>query len=340
MDILQPFCDWLTVRQTHDIAHSPVFGALLHVTENTPENANYIVYKHKIFAGHKFSNVLIKSDGKTVEFSGNISSFNRPENVRGYSLDQCKKAVNQLLQSISLPEFTEGETITSADGESIYTGATFSRIDITQNYQTGSKQNCHDYLSWIQSQEYPKLRKETYCSTTYFHGKDSRTFRIYDKGEQLKTKIKKVKGRYKKYLTDLSDDLISRGIIRIEIEYKRFLRSHNLRKWNYATTSNLNAQFKKDIKPMVKELKKEDLDDIPFTIVGTLLAYMAGFDVKKRLSNATYYKHKKVLLEYGYDISNRNLTRIKLPQKTIVLRVAEMPDWYEQSSTPDLKIVE
>ena len=313
METSRIFCDWITVKQTH-APHKPLYGGITKYTDaETGETTQS--YKFKTHQGLHDSSVQIRSDGETVEFSGNPSRFNRQNNVTGYDLDNCKIIINQIMESLGLPPFTEGTTIRLESGERKTTGAKFTRIDMTQNFQTGSPRTRDLYMEWIQTQEYGRLAKLLYNKNTYF-GKesDSRTFRIYDKAREIIDKNGDL---------ELARLLHQKGSIRYEWEYRKFLKTKGLNLWSKATQARLSKQFEKDIKPMVKEITpptSEELDALPNGVLATYLMYQKGYDVKKKLSKPTFIKHKRILKELGIDISNRTVLRMEPPVQVIEIQ--------------------
>ena len=149
----QIFCDWLTVSQYHDIPH-PAFNAGTKTTIDENGDITQISHIPKSYSGEHGSNLQISSDGNLVQVSGNPSRWNRSENYHGLSLDQAKTVINKILESVNLPAFTEGEILQHTDGTQNYSGAQFSRIDMTANIKTGSKSNAAAYLQYQQTQEY------------------------------------------------------------------------------------------------------------------------------------------------------------------------------------------
>ena len=341
----QVFCDYLTISQTHKTSHIPFSSGITTVYD---ENNNIInQYSNwKSVQGKNQSNLQIRSDGTTVQVSGNISRFNRSENFVGLSLDESKKAVNCQLRKINLPLFTPGEFIDVNQGKKIikiYTGATFSRIDMTSNIETGSQNNLQHYLEHIQLLEHSHLQKQITGKNTYFgQGAQTRTILAYDKALHLKQVVLPNTAESQKlYIEALSDFVQKKGVARIENKYKsKFLREKNIRAWHSATQKNLSTQYRGDIKFMTKKLIAKDFDEIPPNSLGALMSYMAGINVRKIYSKSTFNKHKLILQEFGYDISNKNISRIKPKTKTIVLSIAEVPDFYKYPEKPwELKSV-
>ena len=83
---------------------------------------------------------------------------------------------------------------------------------------------------------------------------------------------------------------------------------------------------------MIKEVKAPDYGELAKkenkNLLATLCMYIAGVDVKELLAPNTFYKHKKELAEFGYDISNRNLHMLQPKVKIITLEPAGVPDFY------------
>jgi len=325
------FCDWITVRQTHRTEHKPfnagniirndqVLNKTIHTT---------IPVQHQ---GLHNSSLQISSDGYTVKVSGNPSRWNRSENVHGLCLDRTKTLINQILKSIQLPPFTRGETIQYQHGSDEYTGATFSRIDMTANIATGSAGNKTAYVQHLKTQTFPKLPQHIEQNTIYFgRQSSSRTIRIYDKGKHLQEVILPITDQ-EPYITQLINWLNENGIIRFESEYRRYLRNNNLRLWHNATQENLSNKFMLDINHMTSKIEAPDYGDMPTPYLATLCMYIAGVDLKAKLPRNRYYNHKKVLKEYGYDIANQNIHLLQPKVKIITLEPVEMPAFYKHAS--------
>lgn len=324
------FCDWLTVSQTHMTKHTPHLDGYSTITDQAGEITRRSPL-WKSLEGEHGSSIQIRSDGETVFVEGNPSRFNRSENYHGLNLDQVKDLINQMLESVDLPPFTGGELKQLSDGSQSYSGAIFSRIDMTGNIKTGSPGNRETYLKYQQTQEFPKLEKHLVGKNTYY-GKESesRTILIYDKAHQLSEKVLKYTDE-KEYIRELIAYCEANGILRFETRYRRYLRTSNLRQWHRATHKNLTNKTIKDIDTMTPEIEAPDYGGIPNKALGTLLMYMAGLDVRQRLSHQTYYKHRKILKAFGYDISSRNIHLLQAKVKIITLEPAGVPEFYKHA---------
>ena len=327
---IEVFCDWVTVTQTHEEKHQPIYQGINTYIDGETGESN-ISYAFKQLSGKEGSTLTVKSDGHRVQLSGNVSRWNRAENYQGITLDEVKIQANLILRSLGLPEFTGGQVVHLNDGSATYTGAKFSRIDMTENVSTGSKDNLSHYQQWLQTQKPYRLKRTVIGQDTYYgYGSASRTISSYNKAEQIRNVLIPA-ARDKAtiaYLKNLADWLENNGIIRKEVQYKNQLRKKGWHMWHVATQAKLSSQFKKDIHRMTKEVRAPDYGDIPTPVLGTLTMYMAGIDVKERLSENTYYKHRKILSEYGYDISSRNVRLLQPKVKIITLEPAGVPDFY------------
>lgn len=325
----QIFCDFLTVSQYHDTPH-PAFNAGIRTTIDASGDITQISPVPFSLSGQNGSNLQISSDGHKVYLSGNPSRWNRSENYYGLSLDQAKIVANKILESVGLPTFTNGEILQHTDGTQKYTGAQFSRIDMTANIKTGSPSNAKAYLQHQATQEYPRLKKHLYENTVYYGlQSDSRTIIIYDKAQQLRALHKK---DMTPYMSRLIDWLEKNGVIRFEIKYLRYLRNKNLRYWHRVTQERLSIEIEMDINLMTQEIEVPDYGDIPGCALGTLGIYIMGLDVKKHLKSSTYYRHRKILKKFGYDISNQNIHLLQPKVKIITLEPAGVPDFYKHAT--------
>lgn len=323
------FCDWITVKQHHGPGLPIVSdGACIQLNESGEEEFTSLKFKN--LTGLHNTNFQIRSDGRTVEASGNIGKFNSADKVHGVSLDDCKIKLNQLLQSNNLPPFTDAELVLlpGRTSPAVIRGATISRIDMMRNFAAGSAYRREKYLQWLNTQTHPTLKLKTvYQSGNMYFGKgegtrsQTRFIRIYDKALDLQTKELKQKGADKAHLQSVIEELDCLGTFRIEQQYHKYLKANNIRLWQNATHTILCEHLQKDIDLMNKPISVEDLDDIPRKLLGTLTMYLMGINPRSKISRNIYSQHKRELKELGYDISNiTNVHRIKPKPLTIEIR--------------------
>lgn len=332
------YCDWLTVKQTHQADQPLVQGGM---TEHFNESGEleFPVLKFKIFKGLHDTTFQIRSDGRTVEARGNIGKFNEPDNVHGISLDECKIKLNALLQKHNLAPFTDAKTVLLQGRKraTVISGATISRIDMMQNFATGSPHDRDQILRHLQTQNHPTLKTKSLMGLNTYYGRDAsgkrseyRLIRIYDKALELEKVQLRKKGCDQQHLKKQIETLNELGSFRIETEFHKYLKAHKLNLWQNATHANLCEHFQKDTKPMTEEIKIEDLEHIPNKLLGTLCMFLNGINPRERLSRNIYFSHKRELKKLGYDISSmENVERIKPTRHVISIRPLtkeDMPD--------------
>lgn len=190
------FCDWISIYQQHggDLPRI-ADGAVVRIDRHG-ETECLTLKKCKIEGSHETA-VFVRCDGETVWFDGNVSKWGRTDNIFGYSFQQCLLIINNLLASLGLPPFTDGEKyITNVKGEpkTVWTGAKVTRVDLTENFSVGSKENAYHYMRYLESQQSSRLKTGTYGEgETVDFGRGSRVvyFKVYLKGPELRKHISK-----------------------------------------------------------------------------------------------------------------------------------------------------
>jgi hypothetical protein len=123
-----PFCDWLTIHQNYDFLLPSINGGCVVSLKSVPTNSEghfdfeagdveYLTTKFISHGGSFDTNLQLRvSEGK-MTLSGNVGRFSRPDNLYGFSLLDCVKKANRILDSLNLglPHFTPGEYIPPQD---------------------------------------------------------------------------------------------------------------------------------------------------------------------------------------------------------------------------------
>ena len=136
-----------------------------------------------------------------------------------------------------------------------------------------------------------------------------------------------------------------KGVVRVEIELKRRLLSDlNMVEINDISDEKLIQVFHEqtDIFNAVDRSDEPDiLDAIPTKSRVHAAAWMAGQDLRQLLSNGTFYRHARVLRDYGIDITEpRNVETFPVKVRIIEMKPLSMPDWYSlEDDVPHLKVV-
>lgn len=327
------FCDWISIYQRHIGVQLPKLcdGAFLRIDVHG-ECVNTSLKKLRIEGSHDTS-VYLRCDGETVWFEGNASRFRRPDNVFGYTFMQCVQRINALLEEHQLPPFTEGDKfITNFKGQprSVWTGAMVTRVDMTENFATGSKEDAYHFMRWLAGQQASRLKTGTHGEgETVDFGRGSR--RVYSKAYLKGAELRRhAKGDA--YLEQLADWCDQRGLVRFETTYKatklhdmgcHFLGGFDMKQLE------IDFEDRKEVLSRTSA-EVEDLADLPKHFLSTYRMWQAGDDVVSRLSLATFKRHRKALLPYGVDIAIKsNVTQLKTKTRVIRLGPVSPPEWYE-----------
>ena len=327
------FCDWISIYQRHGAAQLPKLcdGAFLRIDVHG-ECVNTTLKKVRIEGSHDTS-VYLRCDGETVWFEGNASRFRRPDNVFGYTFMQCIQRINALLEEHQLPAFTEGDKfITNFKGEprSVWTGAMVTRVDMTENFETGSREDAYHFMRWLSGQQASRLKTGTHGDgETVDFGRGSR--RVYSKAYLKGAELRRhAKGDA--YLEQLADWCDERGIVRFETTYKATkLHQMGCHYLGGFDMKQLEFDFEQRKEVLSRgSAEADELSSLSKTLLGTYRMWVAGDDLTSKLSRNTFYKHRRELLPHGVDIAIKsNVTQLKTKTRVIRLGPVSPPDWYE-----------
>lgn len=360
------FCDWVSIYQRHFGGGLPVIadGALMRIDRHG-ETICTTLGKEKIVGSHETA-VFVRCDGETVWFDGNVSKFGRADNLFGYSFQECLSLINNVLVNLQLPPFTEGESFISnnkGNPKTIWTGAIVTRLDLTENHQTGSAANAYHFMQHLQGQQASRLKTGTYGDgETVDFGRGSRRlyFKAYLKGPELRrhiTKSVKPSGAFSpraapdvskmtsaelrlhfadmplnQYVLDVADWCDSVGLVRVEMTFKStMLHSMGCNYLGALDMKQLEDVFAERCSIFTRATADvNEITDLPKQVLSTYRMWAAGDDVVNKISRATFYRHRRELIPYGVDIAIKsNVITLKTKTRVIKLGPASMPDWYE-----------
>jgi hypothetical protein len=278
------------------------------------------------------TSVNVRCDGHRVTFSGNVSRFGRADNFFGFGFVECLRRVNALLSHYGLPPFTAGKRIEFVKrGDVVYqwTGARFSRIDLTANYEAGSEADAHAVMQYLGSQH--ARRHEG---------------RVLGQGETVAWGVGSRRQYWKAYIKHLelrrhggSEQVAAhceqRGVVRFE----GTLRSNALTDMGAAFLGDYESGFA--MGQLIKlfdqqtevlgrvEHSTDELELLPKRLRATARDYLAGMDCSRSMSRSGFYAHRRGLLPYGLDIAVRNVRPFQPRVRVVQLRPAEVPSWYQ-----------
>ncbi len=339
------FCDWLSIYQRHHAGGLPKVadGAVIRVDANG-EVESTTLKKLQVEGSHETS-VFIRCDGETVWFDGNVSRWGRPDNVFGYPFRHCLQIINNLLLSMGLPPFTEGERfISNFKGEprTVWTGARVTRVDVTRNFSTGSKEDAYHFMRYLQGQQASRLKTGTYGEgETVDWGRGSRYayMKAYLKGPELRRHAGRsdpgdsmFKPALDPYVLQLADWCDAVGLVRFEMTFKATkLHDMGCSHLGGFDMKQIEIEFEKKAEVLTRAVADVDLvTELPKAVLSTYRMWQAGDDVTSKISRATFYRHRRDLLPFGVDIAIKsNVLQFQPKTRVIQLGPVSMPDFYE-----------
>lgn len=351
------FCDWLSLYQHHGQGQGlPLVndGAFVRYDAHGVHESTTLK-KLRVEGSHETA-LFVRCDGETVWFEGNVSKFGRPDNVFGFTLGQCIERINAFLHTLGLPPFTSGvRSVDQRVGDSktgdwrpTWTGARITRIDITQNFAAGSRDNAYAFMRHLASQQASRLKTGTHGEgETVDFGRGSRRVysKAYLKGPELfkhignPNKFKKQTTQFSKphdpYIIELAQWCSDIGLVRFETTYKStYLIDAGLNYLGGFDMNVIHVDFQKRQEVFTRATCEADqLSDLPKQFLATYRMWQAGDDVAKHLSRPTFYRHRAALLPYGVDIAIKsNVVRLAQPTKIITLGPVAPPDFYRMPS--------
>lgn len=333
------FIDWITISQLHTTDEQlPVYCGGIIVNYDSIGNARHERVCAASFPGSYETSIRLKSDGKHVSLSGNVGRFSRKDNLFNYGFRETIAKTNRICLDRGLPTFTPAKMGASAyETESF--GARVSRLDITCNFATGSESQARALIRWLADRSVARMKKGRAGDESVWWVNSRHMLKAYIKHiEMLKHGCSE-------------DDPVylwckEQGVVRVEIELKRrLLADEGLNKLENITDEKLIKIFHDETEIFSRVDRSDEpdiIDAIPSKSRIYASAWLAGQDLTNLASQATLYRHAKVLREYGIDIlAPRNVESFPVKVQIVDLKPLSMPDWYslEEETPPALKLV-
>lgn len=334
------FVDWLSIWQVRE-PHAPLnSGAVV-----TYDGAGQPVFERmrpaRVRGSHSTS-IAVKSDGQSVVVSGNIGRLGRDDNLFGFSPLAAFARANETLAFIGLPAFDLAdngrELATSGDGlESFGTGAAsrtparcvnLSRVDITRNFSAGSPAAAAAVIRAMSSKHVCRAKKGVAGDQSVWFSNTRYMLKAYIKHLEMEAHGC-VEGAAYEYAK-------AQGIVRVELELKRReiadLGWSNFavfcEAWKMGQVHLLFDEYSKMLNVNAISGDGEFIDALPQRLRVVASAFLAGQDVKRIMSRASFYRYRRALLDYGIDIADERPARLNVQIRTVELKPLTAPAWY------------
>ena len=360
------FCDWLSIYQDHIeydqdgnrrmlpvingghvVKFEPeAFAKSWTIDEETGESkllpvfdASKAIYTTQTRIEHEGSYetaIQIRCDGERVELSGNVSRFGRPDNLFGLCVPECVVKASAIVEALGLPAFSDNEDRTPMARTDTHdlprTVARITRVDLTQNLATGSREKAFRYIHSMTGQASMARGKGKQAPKGYGNGvtwnEGSKRWysKLYFKADEL--------GKYAS--DEVRQYCAENGIVRYEVSLKsRELADRGLNRiltWCMGKDGKdmgqvIYGQFDDVLKR--NSVSTLDLSDIPGKLGLIAESYMTGGNPYGKMHIRTAQRHRKALLQYGLDIAvPLDVTRLSARVEVIQLQPLEVPEWY------------
>lgn len=333
MDYERPvFVDWLTASQVHIEGGLPIVNDGWKVDVDNDRCPQFETAKRLKVQGSYDSTMHLRCDGTKIEFHGNIARYGRRDNVFGYCWDETVRRVNDLLNLHGLPPFTLGDLARYADRGECWSGARASRIDITTNHATFNWPDAQQLIQILGRHHVGRQRgtlDPDGHSVVYGSGSKYVYSKCYLKAAELIAHRRKSSGEH------VAEEVVQwckdMGVVREEHELKsRYLTQNNLAFFGQITQERLE-KIHRDRSQLrrLNDMTYPDLSQLSPEVSATLLRYQNGLPIT--LKKSQFYKHRRVLLAYGVDISvPSNVTKFTPPVRVIERAVLVAPEWYRR----------
>lgn len=328
------FCDWLKLRmavskaprgtnckiQQHTVAlgsENPdwVRNAWVKHVKSTNDNDEFLGTSASSSAQLRYD-----SENGYLDVDGNLGKWGRDDAVWGYGVFS---SAMRFLPSLLV------------DDVQIKGSIHMKRVDLTANVAFKSASDAYAYLRYVKMMKCHRLNPVSY-QTGVSWVTENWSMKIYDKIYDLK--------RTKNPL--LSEKILSEFgyVLRFEVT----LRTDELEKYKMSLLSDW--QNKEDMMAVIftdkfKPLLKKDVsidavtDVMPTRLANAVDGWRAGRDYLAmvsdgRLSRSGYYKLRKELLVYGFDISQPcDVTALNIKPREIEFSFIDAPAWYWSKGT-------
>lgn len=353
---LDVFCDWITIYQYHGV-DLPIIndGYVVRfepdafrksIDDETGEirpmfdamKAEYTVSRKMEHEGSYESKVSIRCDGRRVELSGNVGRFGRPDNVFGLPVLETIDRANEILAALGLPPFSctvrnapYARTDSFAKGQN----AVITRVDLTANFASGSREAAFRVLHWMSGQgtarNSGKNPRNYGNGITWNEGSKRHYEKLYFKADELGPHVS----------PEVRNYCEQNGLLRYEVSLKaRELADRGLQSmmgWlpvEKEGTKMENVIYGHFAQVLTRnQVTVTECQKIPGKLGLIARSYLNGENPYEALEAgiSTRRRWRQQLLRYGLDIAQPiDVTRMNTRIRVIDLQPVSAPAWYSR----------
>lgn len=207
------------------------------------------------------------------------------------------------------------------------------RIDINRMFELPTAADVNNWIRSAQYTSHTRSGRPVLKGTTLYFQPNSRRWSIkaYNKGQEVQVhKIKHGLDWHIKKLISLTDKYL-----RLEVTFRQLeLRQNDIKYLYQITDCEIDYLYRSYIGKlkMTEKLKltHAEFEKLPKPLRKTYAIWQSGNHPIEFISKATFYRHRKDLLEFGIDISNpfaTDKTNIIPLIRVLEAKPVETPDW-------------
>jgi len=332
--------DWLTIDVP--FVHAPLEAGRITKTDITGEiewsSPTPIDARGSFESSIRLKSLGCHSEGfaDTLRIDGNPAKFLQGHNIFGS--DDLLGLVSALLIKInSLVNFEAPKKLLFADPSKIVV----KKIDITYSYDLGSISSVDRWIRALEFKSKSRSGRPSMKGGTIYFGKNSRRWalKFYGKGQEIKKHklSEKIDGESLNLLTKYAETLLR---CEVRLHYKQLVND-GLELLKNLAKVDLGKLFKSylgrvDMTAQVR-IPDEKLKDLPTSIRASYQLWLEGHDLRSILAKATYYRHRKLLLEHHINIDLVREERQQTLDNVVPLihfleaKEVALPEWAEKN---------
>lgn len=228
-----------------------------------------------------------------LQISGNPTKFLQGHNAFGVSVCQLEDMLRATM--IELPEVLQPQDLARVAVKSSPI-VRKSRVDIATMINLGNHEEVHTWLQSVTTASRSRHGRPLVSGDTVYWGKHSRrwTMKAYCKFCEMAQHP----------MADLKKNGIVReftkGLLRLELT----LRGHEFENIPILNEEVLWRYFNRIEMGVLEMARIKEVESLPWAMQATVLKWLEGQDIRMSLKKATFYRHRRLILDtLGVDVS-------------------------------------
>lgn len=263
------------------------------------------------------TSVLLRYDSESgfLDVDGNLGRWGRTNNVWNYGV---YGSVMRFLPSIL------------RGGVQVQGHIRLKRLDLTANVAFKSAVDAYAYLRWAGMMKIGRLNPKPYLTGVTWVT-ENYSIKIYDKHADLARNKNKLLSETLKtefgYVLRFEITLRTDELVKYGMEYLHLWQNKDFK---------MSEIFEDKLKPLLRRDVQVDqnIEEMPTRLATALDSWRNGRNFPAmladgRIKRATYYRLRKDLLSYGFDISQpANVTALNIKPREVEFSFIDAPGWY------------